>query len=590
MKRWMEWFQNHSLRFKMVVLLFAVVVVLQVFNGLVFTSIVSNKFEENISESNLKTVQQMAINLNQAMEDIVDEMVPIRDEVLSRQILNDGEEDSNDYISQYIVYQGMFNQLIAADNNYQFINSMLILNGSQNYTFVLDEYLKLNGEPLFEKILKDNKMTKQCQWGAPVPDSYFFSRDKEQVISIIMPVYRYGEVKSMLIVNLREEAIRKYLEKLGGGDSTLMLQFDRDNAVFGQPEQWERFTPEEQKALMKFEGWEEVEEIGSSVAMSSLLSVNQWKISMVTAKSSISSSAKVLSQYIIVIIFTTGIVLFVCVSYIVFIVTKPIKKMTETIEANRHTRQITHRFHPRYRDEVGVLAAAYNQLMDEIQQLMADIEKEQIQSRKNYVKMLQMQIKPHFLYNTLEAAKFLVEMGDPNGIEMLTTVGKFYKLSLSGIYDQVTIREETEHLTCYLQILKLRYNSKYEYSVEVDEKIMENEIIKFSLQPLVENAVYHGIKRQRKKGFIKVLGYQEENMIVLAVWDNGAGIEKEKLEALQKKLGFAENIQTADHIGVMNVHQRIRMQYGEPYGLSISSEEGVFTRAEVRLPVRKMRD
>ncbi len=129
MKRWMEWFQNHSLRFKMVLLLFAVVVVLQLFNGLVFTSIVSNKFEENISESNLKTVQQMAINLNQAMEDIVDEMVPIRDEVLSRQILNDGEEDSNDYISQYIVYQGMFNQLIAADNNYQFINSMLILNG-----------------------------------------------------------------------------------------------------------------------------------------------------------------------------------------------------------------------------------------------------------------------------------------------------------------------------------------------------------------------------------------------------------------------------------------------------------------------------
>ena len=170
MKRWMEWFQNHSLRFKMVVLLFVVVVVLQVFNGLVFTSIVSNKFEENISESNLKTVQQMAINLNQAMEDIVNEMVPIRDEVLSRQILNDGEEDSDDYISQYIVYQGMFNQLIAADNNYQFINSMLILNGSQDYTFVLDEYLKLNGEPLFEKILRDNKVTKQCQWGAPVPD------------------------------------------------------------------------------------------------------------------------------------------------------------------------------------------------------------------------------------------------------------------------------------------------------------------------------------------------------------------------------------------------------------------------------------
>lgn len=586
MKRLLEWFHNHSLRFKMVVMLFAVVFVLQVIHGFIFTSIVSKKFEENISESNLATVKQMAINLNQAMEDIVNEMVPIRDEVFSRQMLTDGKETLNDYVSQNIVYQELFNRLISANDNYQFINSMLILGerGSSNYSYVLDAYLQINQEELFQKVLEDNEMTRQCQWSGMLPDSYYFTRSKEKVVSIIMPIYRYSEVKNLLIVNLKVEAIRKYLEKLGGKENTLFLQFDEYNGIFGFMEEEQRFSEEEIDELLNRQDWSEVGELGGNVVMSGELSINQWKLSMITAKSNINSSAKVLSQFIVVIIISTGIVLLICVSYIVFIVTRPIQKMTRIMEANRHTRQISHRFHPRYQDEVGVLAKTYNQLMDEIQQLLADVEKEQIQSRKTYLRMLQLQIKPHFLYNTLEAAKFLVEMGDPKSVEMLTAVGKFYKLSLSGIYDRVKVEEEIEHLTCYLQILKMRYSSKYDYTVEVEPEVLENEIIKFSLQPLVENAVYHGIKQQRKKGFVKILGYWEADDVVLVVWDDGTGIGKEKLAEIQRKIFAADSVQMSEHIGVINVHQRIRIQYGAPYGVSIDSEQGSFTRVEVRVP------
>lgn len=591
MKSCVKWFQNQSLRFKMVVLLLAVVLILQVLNGLIFTSIVSKKFEENISESNLATVRQLAINLNQAMEDIVNEMVPIRDEILSQQFLTEGKEPLDNYITQSIIYQELFNQLISADKNYQFINSMLILGSDgQSYSYVLDEYLQLNGENHFQNILKDHRLTKQCQWGGILKDSYFFTQEKEEIISIIMPVYFYGEVKNLLVVNLKLDAVLRYLEELGGLEDTLLLQLSEKDAVFGGRREGQEFTKDEHKFLRNYQESKEMENVDGYVVMSSSLSINQWKLSMITPKSSISSSAKVLSQFIITIIITTGIILIICVSYIVFIVTKPIKKMIDTMEANRHTRKINHRFHPRYNDEVGVLATTYNQLMDEIQQLMSDIEREQIENRKTYLKMLQMQIKPHFLYNTLEAAKFLVEMGDPNGVEMLTTVGKFYKLSLSGIYDRVKIGEEVEHLTCYLQILKMRYHSKYDYNVEVDQGILDCEIIKFSLQPLVENAVYHGIKQQRNKGFIKILGYMEGGDVVLSIWDNGAGIEEQKLKEIQNRIEHSADIQVAEHIGVLNVHKRIRMQYGNPYGLKISSEAGEFTRVEVRLPGRKLTD
>lgn len=591
MKSCVKWFQNHSLRFKMVVMLLAVVLILQVLNGLIFTSIVSKKFEENISESNLATVRQMAINLNQAMEDIVNEMVPIRDEVLSQQFLTEGEVAPDDYITQSIVYQELFNRLISADSNYQFINSMLILgSGGQSFSYVLDEYLQLNGENHFQKILEDHQLSKQCQWGSVLEDSYFFTREKEKIISIIMPVYLYGEVKNLLVVNLKLDAVLRYLEELSGSEDTLLLQLNEKDIVFGNRKSGQEFGTEEKRFFMNYKEREEVENLGGYVVMSSSLSINQWKLSMITAKSSISSSAKVLSQFIISIIFTTCIVLIICVSYIVFIVTRPIKKMTEIMEANRHTRQINHRFHPRYKDEVGVLASTYNQLMDEVQQLMGDIEKEQIENRRTYLKMLQMQIKPHFLYNTLEAAKFLVEMGDPNGVEMLTTVGKFYKLSLSGIYDRVKISEEIEHLTCYLQILKIRYHSKYDYAIEVADEILDHEIIKFSLQPLVENAVYHGIKQKRKKGFIKILGYEEAGDVVLSIWDNGIGIEQQKLQEIQTKIKQSADIQAAEHIGILNVHKRIHMQYGNSYGLTVSSEQGEYTRVEVRLPGKKLTD
>ncbi len=112
-------------------------------------------------------------------------------------------------------------------------------------------------------------------------------------------------------------------------------------------------------------------------------------------------------------------------------------------------------------------------------------------------------------------------------------------------------------------------------------------MVRFSLQPLVENAIYHGIKQKREKGFVKVLGYQEENQIHLVVWDNGAGMGKETLEKIRRKLQLSAKKNDADHIGIVNVHQRIRMRYGESYGLRLESELGEFTRVEMILPVKK---
>lgn len=582
------WYQNHSIRFKMVSMLFVVVVILQLLNGFIFISLTSGKFEDNISQAKLETVKQIAYNMNRSMVDIVNEMVPIRDAIYN----NQSTLKKDDYITRNIAYQKQFNTLLAANNNYQFIHSMLIWDESLNehYVYTKNEYLSLNRENLFQKIVQDYELNRQCHWGKIVQADYYFKNREERLLSIMMPVYQYNKVTGLLIVNLEESAVQKYLQELCETDELFMLQTNETDILWGMTDRNKNnINGEEKEKISQHREWDKIEKVGSSVVMSEELEINQWRISLIIPQKNISTSASVLSQYIIVVIITTGIILLFSVTNIVYIITKPIKKMTEIMEANRHTRQINYRFHAKYQDEVGVLSRTYNKLMDEITELMSNIEKEQEENRKTYQRMLQMQIKPHFLYNTLESAKFLVEMGDPRGSEMLTTIGKYYKATLSGTDEYVTIAEEIQHLEYYLQILKLRYESKYDYSIQMEDDILQNEMIRFSLQPLVENAIYHGLKQQRKKGFLKIIGYAEEKTVSVVVWDNGVGIQTDKLKELEEMIENGMDTSSQEHIGVANVHQRICTEYGTEYGLKISSEVGMYTRVEMVLPIKKRR-
>ena len=581
------WFHNHSIRFKMVTMLFVVVAVLQLLNGLIFISLTSGKFEDNILTAKSETVSQIAYNMNRSMVDIVNEMVPIRDTIYN----NQGTLNREAYITRNIVYQKQFDTLLATNNNYQFIHSMLIWDEvlDEQYVYTKSEYLTVNREDFFQKIVQEYDLVKQCHWSKIISAGFYFQDRVEPLISIIMPLYRYNRVTGLLIVNLDEKALQKYLQDLGQTEELYMLQINDTDIIWGSTLEASILSDEDKEKICQYRTWDDVEKVGHSVVVSDELPINQWRISLIAPQKNITTDASVLTQYIMVVIVTTGIILLFSATNIVFIITKPIKKMTEIMEANRHNPQIDYRFHAKYKDEVGVLSKTYNKLMDEVTDLMRDIKKEQEENRKTYQRMLQMQIKPHFLYNTLESAKFLVEMGDPRGSEMLTIIGKFYEGALSGADEFVTVAEEIRQLEYYLQILKLRYESRYDYSIQIEEEILQNEMIRFSLQPLAENAIYHGLKQQRKKGFLKIIGYVEDEKVSIVIWDNGIGIQPEKLKELQEMIDKGEGTSAKEHIGVANVHQRIRTEYGDGYGLKISSQVGMFTRVEMVLPIKKRR-
>lgn len=234
-------------------------------------------------------------------------------------------------------------------------------------------------------------------------------------------------------------------------------------------------------------------------------------------------------------------------------------------------------------DEIQVLTSSFNDMTGEIQYLIENIKKEQRNLRDTELKLLQAQINPHFLYNTLDAIVWMAEGGQNKDVVfMVTALSEFFRTTLSEGNDCITIREEQSHIQSYLSIQEIRYADILEYEICIDPEIYHYYILKLTLQPLVENALYHGIKNKRGKGKILVKGYEKDEKIFLEVWDNGIGMNETQLEILQKKING--EVAHERGFGLGNVNERIRLNYGAEYGLYLTSKKGQGTVATVCIP------
>ena len=239
----------------------------------------------------------------------------------------------------------------------------------------------------------------------------------------------------------------------------------------------------------------------------------------------------------------------------------------------------------RENNEIGRLSRNFNTMTREIQNLMEQSEKEQQAKRKYELKVLQSQINPHFLYNTLDSIIWMAEWGkNQEVVKMTSSLARLLRRSISNEQEVVTIEEEIDYTEAYLTIQKMRYQDKLEYEIEVDPDIRKEETVKLVLQPVVENAIYHGIKYKEGKGLIQIRGFREEGSIILRVQDDGRGMDQDTLKHI-----FEKHVRDtkSNGVGLQNVHERIRLYYGTAYGLSFESEPGKGTTVRIRLPGRR---
>lgn len=277
------------------------------------------------------------------------------------------------------------------------------------------------------------------------------------------------------------------------------------------------------------------------------------------------------------------IVLFAFIQFLSRRFTKPIisltRMMNQADEGNLNIRSDI-----QTNDEISTLSHSFNNMLERIDSLMKEVVLEHELKRKSDLKVLQSQINPHFLYNTLDSIVWMIAGNNKNAIKMIEALSRFFRISLSKGQDLITLSDELEHVRNYLIIQGMRYQNKISFDIKVEESILNYKTLNIILQPLVENSIYHGIKNKDGEGHIDISAEIIDGSLVISVADDGVGMDEDTCNGILKDT-FVQKHPSGSGIGVRNVNSRIKLYFGDEYGLSFKSELGVGTTVSIKLPL-----
>ncbi|WP_459954440.1 cache domain-containing sensor histidine kinase [Paenibacillus pini] len=237
------------------------------------------------------------------------------------------------------------------------------------------------------------------------------------------------------------------------------------------------------------------------------------------------------------------------------------------------------------RDEFGVLYQGLRKMVEELQNYIERSSRAIVQQKVARLGALKSQINPHFLANTLESVQMkAILSGDREIAEMVGTLGQLFRIHTQMSKDIIPLHQELEHIRLYVKVQQMRFGDKIQYVENLAPDTESLQVVHFSLQPLIENAIIHGLERQVGAGLLEVSSTLSENLLLITIRDNGTGVSHEQLLNLQQRISNHSDVDMDSHIGLINVNERIRLYFGEQYGIYIHSELGEGTTITIRLP------
>lgn len=311
--------------------------------------------------------------------------------------------------------------------------------------------------------------------------------------------------------------------------------------------------------------------------------LTHWVTYTVIQEPALFPGAAPLKRYISLVVLGSAIFVFVCLLLLSMAIVKPLDQLKDGMRrAQDHDFKL--RLENDRTDEIGALTDSFNCMLDRINTLVNQVYQQELAQKNAEIEALQAQINPHFLYNTLDTIIWLVETGkNEQAVEMVTSLSNFFRSSLSQGRDIITLGEEEIHVRSYLEIQQVRYRDILRYEIHVQPELRGCVLPKLTLQPLVENALYHGIKLRRGLGCILVDAAQEDDRVRITVRDDGAGMPPERLQQLRQSLDTEEQV----GFGLRTVYRRLRLLYGEQCSMELESEPGAGTTVTLRFPIRK---
>ena len=330
---------------------------------------------------------------------------------------------------------------------------------------------------------------------------------------------------------------------------------------------------------------EEVFNGTSQTVVTKTVGYTGWKLVGVIKGTGISLNMLKTRLFIVFVILLIIFIVIIINSYISFRVTNPIRELEKSVKALEEG-NLDADIYMGGSYEAQHLGKSVQDMKFRIKGLMQDIVNEHEEKRKSEFDSLQAQINPHFLYNTLDIIVWQIENEKQSeAVHTVTALARFFRLSLGKGKNIVTVKDEIDHVKNYLMIQHMRFKNKFDYEFDIAEDVLELPSLKLMLQPLVENAIYHGMEFMDGDGLITIKAWREENELYLSVADNGLGMTEDKVEMILTGKSSSGNGRGSG-IGVKNVNERIKLYFGEAYGLTIDSEPDEGTKVTIHLPVK----
>ena len=384
-------------------------------------------------------------------------------------------------------------------------------------------------------------------------------------------------------IDFKFSSIAKYIDKVSIGQRGYCYIVNSKGQIIYHPQQQMLFSG------LKEENTFEISELSDGIHrkkdniynISSLDSCN-WKIVGVSFNDEITQAVK--SQVIVGLIFALFFSAFMS-AVIYFLlsrtVTRPVRRLVASMQKfEKQAETFEYKADMSNVAEFQTLSTSFEHMVLMIQSLVEKVHNEEIVLRKTELKALQAQINPHFLYNTLDSIQWMCEQDNSkDAVKMVGALAKLFRISISHGNEFITISDELKHAESYLIIQSYRYKNQFTYSFDVDKSVLDCMCNKITIQPFIENAIYHGLDRMVDEGEIKIIVERRGKDIAIIVKDNGLGMTEEQCKAVLQK-GRSDS----KGIGVKNVDDRLKIYFGEEYGITIDSELDVGTTVTIKIP------
>jgi two-component system sensor histidine kinase YesM len=582
-------FQNRSIRFKLLIYFVIIILLSIVTLSAVGTGVYKRSIEDTTNEHTIQMMKQVKNNIVYYFDEMENILAYVADDNNVMSFLSEGLVTGADVTG---AREADIEKVIAMyERRHREIAGLLIVNKKDQY--VSNRLERIIRDPLTSESWYKEAVAKPDELvliskpiGRNIKSEYNYSAD--QVLSFVKAIKdpQTNEVLGVILLDMELSIFQKTIESVSLGKSGFVYITDSHGGIVYSPVNLIVYRIDNEWLESGYTSMEKQINNRAFQIMQDRFERTNWKIVSVFPMDESKSVVIKWQLYTVIVVLLTIILAIIVSWFFTNSIINPVRKLRRIMHRVEEG-ELHLRFKGGSKDEIGQLGDSFNKMVQEIEQLIHMVYTEQKEKREAELKVLQEQIKPHFLYNTLDTIQWMAQdRGADDIVEIIIALTNLFRIGLSKGNEMIFLEDEIKHVDSYLIIQMMRYESKISYEIqEIPESLKYNRLLKLILQPLVENAIYHGIKMKKGKGHIRIETVHIDNHLVLSVIDNGQGMKPEQLELLEQGLKDSSNPEHKNGFGLFNVNERIRLTYGPSYGIEVKSEYGLGTRINVYLPV-----